>query len=563
VKIDGEALPREHHLLAAHVVKAANRIAAARLVYADGAPAAGDFPLSNAETFLPGRAIEILAGAESEPESLFKGIVVRQALRVRTDSAPQLVVECRHRATRLTVHRRSASFVDQRDSEIIAALLERASVEAEVDETELVHPQQVQHRATDWDFLVSRAEANGRFVLARGDALHVKKPALDATPVCTLQFGATILELDAEVDARLQLASVTGESWDPAQQKVVATDAAEPGAAGPGNLKSADLAKAASDDGRRLAHVAIGADEARAWAEAEWLKSRLAKVSGRIKCDGIATVDAGHVVALRGAGDRFTGDVLVTGVRQTLDAVEGWKTHVQFGATTGWLARDADVPAPRAGGLLPSVSGLQIGTVESNEDDTGEHRVRVRLPLDTGDGDGIWARVAAVDAGNERGFFFRPEVGDEVVLGFLDADPRQAVILGMLHSSAKPPPLEGSDDNHRKIYQSRSKLVLAFDDDAKSVRIATPAGNSIALDESGKSIAIEDQNGNRIALDENGITIESRKAITLKSGTELALESGTELRAKAGTQLALEGAAGAKLSSSATTTVRGSVVQIN
>ena len=99
---------------------------------------------------------------------------------------------------------------------------------------------------------------------------------------------------------------------------------------------------------------------------------------------------------------------------------------------------------------------MQIGIVVSNEDPDGEHRVRVRMPLVSADEDGTWARVAVLDAGDERGFFFRPEVGDEVVLGFLSDDPRQAVILGMLHSSAKAAPLQGSDDNHEKVFQSRS-----------------------------------------------------------------------------------------------------------
>ena len=39
------------------------------------------------------------------------------------------------------------------------------------------------------------------------------------------------------------------------------------------------------------------------------------------------------------------------------------------------------------------------------------------------DEQGVWARVATLDAGNDRGTFFRPEVDDEVVLGFFHDDP--------------------------------------------------------------------------------------------------------------------------------------------
>jgi Rhs element Vgr protein len=289
----------------------------------------------------------------------------------------------------------------------------------------------------------------------------------------------------------------------------------------------------------------------------------MSRVSGRAKCEGIGTVNPGDIVTLAGVGDRYNGDVLVTGVRHDFDLVQGWKTHIQFGNAEKWLAEEHDVSAPKASALLPAVSGLQIGVVVSNEDPDGEHRVRVRMPLVSNEEDGTWARVAAVDAGDDRGFFFRPEIGDEVVLGFLNDDPRQAVILGMLHSSAKPAPLTGSDDNHEKVYVSRSKMKWYFNDEKKVIQIETPEGNKVTLTEEDQALTLQDQNGNKIEMTSDGILIESSKAITLKAATEVALESGTSFSAKGGTDLKLEGASGAEISSTAVTKVKGSMVQLN
>jgi uncharacterized protein involved in type VI secretion and phage assembly len=177
--------------------------------------------------------------------------------------------------------------------------------------------------------------------------------------------------------------------------------------------------------------------------------------------------------------------------------------------------------------------------------------------------DGIWARVACLDAGDQRGTFFRPEVDDEVVVGFLDDDPRRAVILGMLHSSAKPAPLDGSNDNHEKVYQSRSKMRLYFNDDKKVMVFDTPAGNKLTLSEDEKTVKIEDQNGNKIEMTDSGIKIEAAKALQLKAGTELKLESGTALEAKGGSELKLEGTSGVELTSSAVTKIKGSLIQLN
>ena len=563
IKIDGAVVGREHQLLAVDVTKAANKISAARLVYLDGSASSSDFPLSNADRFIPGREIEILAGTANNPVSMFKGLVIQQSLKVRDQTAPQLIVECRHKAMKLTVGRKNAYFFDQRDSDIMMSLLGQVSIDSEVESTSVSHKQQVQYYSTDWDFLLTRAESNGKLVLTNDDKVTVKAPSFEGAPVCTLQFGSTILEMDAEIDARLQYSAVKSFTWDAAQQSVLEKEAVDPGVSSPGNLDSDDLAAVLALDYYHLQHPAVTEEEAQAWADAQWLKSKMSKVSGRIKCEGIATVNPGDIVTLSGVGERYNGNVFITGVRQDFDLVQGWKTHIQFGNVEKWLAEEQDITAPKASALLPGVNGLQIGVVVSNEDPEGEHRVRVRMPMVSGDEDGTWARVAAVDAGDDRGFFFRPDIGDEVVLGFLNDDPRQAVILGMLHSSAKPAPLKGTDNNNEKVYQSRAKMKIFFDDDKKVMQFQTPAGNKITLSEEDKAINIEDQNGNKITMTQDGITIESSKSISLKAGTELKLESGTSFSAKGGTELKLEGTSGAEISSTAITKVKGSLVQIN
>lgn len=559
IKVDGQALPREHQLLAVSISNVANRITSARLVYLDGSASSSDFPLANADLLKPGKKIEISAGAGSRPDKLFTGIVVRLGTRVRDSSAPQLVVECRHEASKLTVARRNKSWFDAADNEIIEELL--GSLAGDIEQTNLKHKQQVQFHSSDWDFLLARARANGLLVWAKEDKIVVKKPSASGSPSCTLQFGATLLEFDAEIDARTQFSAVKGISWDPAQQALVEVDAASPSFTGPGNLSGDDLAAVAAASSFELRHAAVVEAEAQAWADGEWLRTRVNKVSGRGKCEGIGSIHTGDLIKIDGVGARFNGDVLVTGVRHDYDLVQGWKTHIQFGGVEA--APVEPLGMPPAAGLLAQVSGLQIGIVTSNEDPDGEHRVRVRLPLVSMDDDGIWARMASLDAGAERGFFFRPEIGDEVVVGFLDADPRRGVILGMLHSSANAAPFQGSDDNHEKGFVSREKMRLHFDDEKKVLTIDTAAGNSITLSEDEKSIVIADQNSNTITMNSDGIAIESQKEISLKAGTELKLESGTGFSAKGGTELKLEGSASAELSSSAMTKVKGSMVQIN
>ena len=138
--------------------------------------------------------------------------------------------------------------------------------------------------------------------------------------------------------------------------------------------------------------------------------------------------------------------------------------------------------------------------------------------MTTGDAS-VWARLCAPDAGNQRGYFFRPEVGDEVVVGFLNNDPRHPVVLGSLYGSKNAPPDDLNKDldkNKLKGIVTKKGTTISFlDDDKSSVFIQTPGKNKILLDDDAKAIKLTDQNGNTLTMDENGIEMKSAKNFTI------------------------------------------------
>jgi uncharacterized protein involved in type VI secretion and phage assembly len=243
---------------------------------------------------------------------------------------------------------------------------------------------------------------------------------------------------------------------------------------------------------------------------------------------------------------------------------------VQFGLSPELFTEVYNLRPLPAAGLLPVMSGLQMGVVTALENDPdGEDRIKCRLPLISANDDGIWARLATLDAGKNRGTFFRPEIHDEVVVGFLNDDPRYPVILGMCHSSAKPAPEPAKDDNHHKGYVSREKLKLTFDDDKKVLTVETPGGNKIVLSDDAKVITLQDQNSNKMTLDDNGIKIESSKDLILKasqdvklSGTNTELSAQSAFKASGSSTAELSGAQ-TKIDGSAMTVIKGGMVQIN
>lgn len=569
VKVDGKKIPETYEVASIHTEHRVNRIPSARITLLDGDVAERKFAASDGKLFLPGKQIEVLAGDPAEQLPVFEGMIIGHAVQIHGSDHSELVLEARDVMVRMTIGRHSNYFYDLKDSDIIKQIADRYGLEAELDDTEDTHRTMLQYNVSDWDFIVTRAEANGLLCFVDAGKLVVRAPDDSSDPIVRLSYGGGgeqtvhIYDFSAEMDARDQVMDVHAFAWDAAKQEKVSFAAADPKVKTNGNMEQAELARVIGLEDLVLQHGGfLSPGEMQSWAKSEMLRRHLAKVRGRVVVEGVAGVKPGSLIELQGVGDRFNGEVLATGVDQIISN-GAWMTQIQFGLDPTCFVETMPVAAPPAAGILPAVQGLQIALVTALEGDPdGQGRIQVRLPIVDPKEKGAWARVALMDAGAERGAIFLPEIGDEVLVGFLEDDPRQAIVLGMLHSSEKPSPVAAADDNHEKGFVTRSKIKLTFNDEKKSVVIETPGGKKVSLDDDQGLICLEDENGHKVLLDGSGLTFESAGDIHLKASGDMNLE-GQNINIKANVQFKAEGAAGAEVSTSATAVLKGALVQIN
>ncbi|MBI3135494.1 MAG: type VI secretion system tip protein VgrG [Bacteroidetes bacterium] len=559
----GEPINQVYSVISVWVMKEVNKIVCAELILHDGDAAAETFLLSEAEEFQPGKELEIQAGYASNESSIFKGIISKQSIKAKTGMPSVLSLELRDASVKLTIGRKNKYFFSSTDSDIIKEIADEYGLDTDIEATDLTHDEMVQFYSTDWDFIVTRAEKNGKLVVAQDGLLRVFSPDLDQDPVVNPIYGDSIVQMESEIDVKTQYASVTSTSWDYSALELLEAEAVEPKVEKQGVLKGSDLSSILELAVFELKHCGrIKDEELQAWADAQMLKSRLSKIRGSIKIQGFPDVNPGDVVELRGVGKNFNGNVFVSAVGHTLSKGV-WYTDIQFGLKEKWFSKEEDIIDTPASGLVPGISGLQIGIVSQLGDDPdGEDRVLVKMPLMNSQDDGIWARVASLDAGENRGSFFRPEIGDEVILGFLNDDPRHPVILGMLNSSAKPAPVVATDDNHEKGFVTRSGIKLMFDDDKISITLETPNGNSIILSDDAKGLTFTDENKNSIELSKDGIAIKSAKDIMLEAKGDVNIK-GVNVAQSASAKFSAEGSAGAEITTDAIASVKGSLVKIN
>jgi Rhs element Vgr protein len=573
VRSDGKDITDNYAILSLSVNRELNRLPSARIVLRDGSAADETFAASEGSDLIPGKKIDIALGYDGNERTVFKGVIIKHGLKLGADGNSILILECRDVAVGLTIGRHSRYFRDVKDSEAIATILgDYSGISPKLEATKVKYAEIVQYYSTDWDFILSRSEMNGQIVLVEDGSFKVQAPTTSGSPLITLTYGVDMLEFEAEMDARHQYTAVNAKSWNYADHTLLEADGKEPSVNDQGNLSGKKLAQVSGAGKVELRHGGlVNNQELKEWANAQMLKSRLSKIRGRIKVRGYQDAKPDALIKLEGMGDRFNGLAYVSGVRHEMDGGI-WRTHLQIGLNPQWFYCEEGVVDRPASGLLPGVNGLQIGVaVQLEEDPTKEDRVLVKSPMiDTKPGDGIWARVATLDAGNNRGSFFRPEIGDEVVLGFINDDPRHPVILGMLNSSKNPAVLKVKDTNHEKGLVTRSGMRVWFDDEKKIMTLQTPAGNKVVISDDEKSITLTDQHTNTVTMNDKGISLKSPKdivleatgKITIKATQDASLE-GMNVNVKANSQFKAQGNAGAEVSTSAIAILKGSLVQIN
>lgn len=193
--------------------------------------------------------------------------------------------------------------------------------------------------------------------------------------------------------------------------------------------------------------------------------------------------------------------------------------------------------------------GVVVGVITNNSDPEGMERVRVRFPWLNADDESNWARVVSPMAGHDRGFYYLPEVGDEVLVAFEHGAIDFPYVLGALwNGKDKPPESNSNGENNLRTIKSRSGHIIRFDDT-----------------DGDEKIEILDKNRNKIVIDSSSdtLTIESRSDLTIRSSTGKLKLSGVGVEITSLADVKVEANRTMDVKAAATLSIRGAMVNIN
>jgi type VI secretion system secreted protein VgrG len=272
------------------------------------------------------------------------------------------------------------------------------------------------------------------------------------------------------------------------------------------------------------------------------------------------------------SGEVDYGQYIITSISHSCDSTMNYRN------TFRGIPSEAKIPDytnPHA----VSYSETQSAVVKDNNDPDKLGRVRVQFLWQDNHMMSPWLRLINAYSGSERGFYFIPEIGDEVLVGFEGDNAEKPYLIGsMYHGKNKPKSKWPDKDNSFKGIITKSNLKIEFDDKKKITTIETPGGNKIVLSDDGKSILMQDQNMNKVELTSGGIVMESNKDISLTSKGKITFDavnavniiskadvkvSGLNIDLSANAGVTAKGAATAELSATGQTTVKGAIVMIN
>lgn len=206
-----------------------------------------------------------------------------------------------------------------------------------------------------------------------------------------------------------------------------------------------------------------------------------------------------------------------------------------------------DVLQPDDGASATRIPGVVVGVVTNNQDPNGLGRVKVKFPWLSDSEESFWARLATPMAGKGRGFYFLPEVEDEVLIAFEHGDARFPYVLGALWNGQDKPP-----DNvalERRVLKSKTGHAIVLDDTKDKEKIEI-------IDKSGKNTIVIDSA-------KNTITITSDKDLTLSASNGTIKLEAKKIEIKSSTSTAIEAGAGMDVKASGTMNVKGAMVNIN
>lgn len=293
------------------------------------------------EFFSFGRRVEIFMGYLDKPKLMQTGIITSFRTSYPANGIPQITVGGHDLSYCMGKGKKSKSWNDKKDSDVVAEIAGKYGLDAKVEDTEVQHNRIEQSQQTDYEFISKKlgADRNGFELYVRNKTLIFKAPANDEGSLLTLEWGAGLVSFTPEINLAEQITKVEVAGWDVRTKREIIGRAQigdEPGRdAGrrSGGQYLTEVCRQSEQPAHRVRLSVRSQQEANRNAKAILTKVSEGLVKGSGESIGVPELRPDINVELKGLGAKFSKVYYVEKTMHTVDS-SGYKTTFNVKDTT-------------------------------------------------------------------------------------------------------------------------------------------------------------------------------------------------------------------------------------
>ena len=278
---------------------------------------------------------------KSGTTAIFTGRIGALEAEFPEGAPPQISVLAEDRLQDLRMTRRTRSFADQSDADVIRQIASDHGLTPQVDVSGPTHKILSQVNQSDLAFLRDRCRTLEAEIWVEDTTLHAQSRAARNAEAVELSFGRNLFAFKVLADLAHQRTTVTASGWDVSGKSAFTHDADDSliqqeldGGDGGADI----LAQAFGARKESLVHtLPLSADETESVAGAYFKMTARRFVVGHGRAEGRGDLRAGRKVDLAGLGPLFSGKYYLASVRHIFDATAGYR--VEFTAERAALGR--------------------------------------------------------------------------------------------------------------------------------------------------------------------------------------------------------------------------------
>lgn len=274
-----------------------------------------------------GKDFEVKLGQDS----IFKGKIMGLEAIFPEGQSPEISVLAEDRFQDLRMTRRTRTFADVSDSDVIQQIATDHGLTPEVDVAGPTYKVLAQVNQSDLAFIRDRARSIDAEVWMTGSTLHAKAHTGRNGDELQMTYGNQLREFTVLADLAMQRTSVAVNGWNVSSKAALQFEATDSVISSELNGDTSGVSILQSALGQRkeaLAHtVPLNDEEAQFEAEAFFKMSARRFVVGRGVADTHKSLRAGSKLDLQGLGPLFNGKYYVAEVKHIFDGTKGLRSE--------------------------------------------------------------------------------------------------------------------------------------------------------------------------------------------------------------------------------------------